>query len=345
MSVDYGWLDRGPEQGRRVGLVVQAAYHLPEFVPLRDELRARGIPADLLVPLPPRKPLNRFRPGMRRFRELLAGTALRLDGVSTSADLTSELSSVVVMNDWGVPKPLVESLRRAGSPTFAWIEGVQDFADVDTGQSREAYRHVDHVFCLGQYGADQLPGIAHTIVGSARLRALWSDPAVETRDRRAVVSSNFTYGVLTEHRRAWVSSAMAACRSADLPCVLSRHAAERGFSFPHRSSSTSIGTLLGESSHFVGRFSTVCYEALVRGVEFVYYNPHGEREPTFLDPRGAFTVSSSEEELADRLREPVRSSTEVRTGAADFLGVHLRLEPGPTPAELAGAVIAGAVQE
>jgi hypothetical protein len=335
VSADYGWLDRSPGDGERVGLVVQAAYHLDEFVPLRDELRGRGIGADILVPLPPKKPLNRFRPGVRRFNELLGATPLRIEGSSTPEELTSELSAVVVMNDWGVPRPLVESLRARGQPTFAWVEGVQDFGDVDTGQSRHPYNRVDHVFCLGDYGADQLQDVAHTVVGSARLRALWTAPGARPDGRRATVNSNFTYGVLAEHRRPWLSSVATACRSASMSWDLSRHAAERGTSFPHRSSDVPIGILLDGSSHFIGRFSTVCYEALVRGVEFVYHNPHGEREPTFALPGDAFACTTSTSDLAARLAEPGRAADDVRAHAEYFLRRHLRLEPGATPAALA----------
>ncbi len=339
MSVDYGWLDRTPRDGRRVGLVVQAAYHLDELVPLRDELRARGIAADILVPVPPRKPLNHFRPGMRRFRELLGATPLRLGPPVTADGLVADLSALVVMNDWGTPKALVESSRAREVPTFAWIEGVQDFGDVDTGQSRGAYTHVDHVFCLGRYGADRLPGTARTVVGSARLRALWNGPCARPAAPMATINSNFTYGVLTEHRRSWVASVMTACRVAGMPRVLSRHAAERGLVLPYRASDRSIGELLAASTHLVGRFSTVGYEALIRGVEFVYHNPHGEKEPTFSDPMGAFARTASTEELTRQLQEPARSAEGIRAAAAEFLHHHLRLEDGPSPAEIAADTI------
>ena len=344
MSVSYGWLAPAGGPGKRVGLVVQAAYHLEEFVPLRDELRARGIPADLLVPLPPRKPLNRFRPGVRRFGELLAAAPLPLVAASTAEELGPELSSVVVMNDWGQPKSLVDAVRAAGRPAYAWIEGVQDFADVDTGQARGAYTHVDHVFCLGEYGAARLVGTSRSIVGSARLRELWAGPGARPTGRRATVNSNFTYGVLTEHRRSWVASAAAACRSASMPWVLSRHSAERGLAFPHRTSRLPIGDLLDDSTHFVGRFSTVCYEALVRGVEFVYHNPHGEREPTFAQSQGAFVTTATTGELAAALSGPVQSADETRASAQSFLSHHLRLDPGPAPAVLAADVIESALR-
>lgn len=343
MSVDYGWLDRGSGDSARVGLVVQAAYHLDEFVPLRAALRERGIAAELLVPLPPKKPLKRFRPATRRFRELLAASDMTLEGPVRAVALTSDLTSIVVMNDWGMPKPLVESMRAVGKRTFAWVEGVQDFGDTDTGQSRGAYSHVDHVFCIGQHGADQLPRTEWTIVGSARLRALWFAPAGAAEAPLATVNTNFTYGVLTEHRRAWLSSVAAACSAAGMPWVLSRHAAERGFTLPHRASSRPIGELLDTSTHLIGRFSTVGYEALVRGVEFVYHNPHGERVPTFAESAGAFTSTDSAATLAASLCEPARPRAAVRAGAEEFLHHHLRLADGPEPAELAADVIANSI--
>ena len=341
-AVAYRRLGRDRAEPGAVGLVVQAAYHLDEFLPLRNALGDLGIGADILVPIPPTKALNRFRPGVRRFRELLATTDLPLGEVFEETDLAERLSSVVVLNDWGVPGPLVASLRAAGRPTFAWVEGVQDFHDVDTGQERRAYRHVDHVFCLGSYGAAQLPEMERTVVGSERLRRLWARPPVEPTRPRVVVNSNFTYGVQTEHRRGWVRSVTGACSDAQIAWVLSRHTAERGTSWPHRRSRLDIGDLLDDSSHLVGRFSTVCYEALVRGVELTYHNPHGEREPTFGDARGAFQHTDSRASLAHRLRVPARSRAQVRDGAEDFLRHHLRLDDGPSPAALAAAVISDA---
>lgn len=322
-----------------MGLVVQAAYHLAEFGPLRDALEAVGIGAELLVPVPERKPLHRFRPGYRRYRELLEATDRRVEEVIGEEALAGRLASVVVMNDWGVPRHLVERMRRAGRPTFAWIEGVQDFDDVDTGQARAAYTHVDHVFCLGEYGAGRLHSGDLTIVGSERLRELWSGPPARPEGLHAVVNSNFTYGVMTEHRRAWLGSVAAGCDEASMPWTLSRHTAERGCSRP-RASPDPISELLTRSTHLIGRFSTVCYEALVLGVELVYHNPHGEQEPTFRDSAGAFSYTTSAVDLAARLRLPTRPPEEIRAAASDFLHHHLRLEDGPAPGSIAAGVIA-----
>jgi len=339
VNLSYGWLGRESSSDQTVGLVVQAAYHLDEFLPLRDELRRRGYSAELLVPRPPKQPLDRFRPGVRLFNELLAATSLPIVGSSTVEDLTAQLSSVVVMNDWGTPALLVSALRACGTPTYGWVEGVQDYADVDTGQTRRPYRHVDHVFCLGDYGADQLGDQSRSVVGSERLRRLWAETNSRPTDPHATVSSNFTYGVLTEHRRDWLRSSAGACRAAGISWSLSRHAAERGTALPYRTSRESVSDLLGLSTHFVGRFSTVCYEALVRGVELVYHNPHGELEPTFTEALGAFSTTTSRTGLQMSLGAPPRTQAQVRDAASDFLHHHLRLDGGASPASLAVDVI------
>lgn len=339
----FAWLGPAPE-APTVGLVVQASYHLEEFEPLRDELEGRGLAAQLVVAVPPSKPLNRFRPGVRRFRELLAAAGVD-PGESVGAEsLAGRLRAVVVMNDWGMPAPLVEQLRRLERPTFGWVEGVQDWDDVDTGQRRRPYSAVDHVFCLGRDSAGHLAGRPSTIVGSERLRRLWEAPPVTPRRRHVTVNSNFTYGVLSDSRRPWLTSAARACRTAGADWTLSRHTAERGLAVPHRASRDPIADLLDRSTHLVSRFSTVCYEALVRGVELAYHNPHGETVATFAEPEGAFAITRDAAELAAVLGGPIRGREVVRQGAAAFLSEHVRLEPGPTPAALAAEVIVAALR-
>ena len=339
MSHAYVCLDPAGDRPTGVGLVVQAAYHLDDLVPLRDHLRAAGVDADLLVPLPPGKPFNRFRSGVRRHKELIATATMRVGSPVATDELAASLAAVVVMNDWGVPRELVERLRSNGRPTFAWVEGAQDFGDVDTGQDRHPYSRVDLVFCLGVYGAEQLAAQTCRIVGSTWLRRIHSAPVSAGPDRRATVNTNFTYGVLTQHRRPWLRSVCSAFREASVPWDLSRHPAERGVAWPVRPSPQPIGELLAKSTYCVGRFSTVNYEALARGVELILHNPHGEREPTFRTPLGAFETTTSAGELAAALARPVRSPEEVRAGAARFLAYHLRLESGPDPAELAAETI------
>jgi hypothetical protein len=115
------------------------------------------------------------------------------------------------------------------------------------------------------------------------------------------VNLNFTYSVLSDERAAWLASVERAVRLTGFEAIVSRHPAERSrksalpaASKPFRFEVTRAGVL-------VSRFSTVAFEAMARGVPFVYHNPHGERVPTFAEPRGSFLVSTSADELADAL--------------------------------------------
>jgi hypothetical protein len=335
---------RAPQNASRVLLVAQAAYHLAELVPLRDALAILGVPAEIVAPVPPRKPLNGIRPGPRRHRELLRSAAEGASGSLPTGQVLERASALVVMNDWGPTRTLVDESRSSGRPTFGVVEGVQDFDDVDTGRTREPYRHVDHVLCLGSYDRRRLAECDVTVVGSTRLRSLWeAAPASPPPDGHVTVNSNFTYGVFTDIRRRWLRDAMGSCRTTGIAHSLSRHVAERGTALPYRASKYSVSSLLARSSHLITRFSTLGYEALTRGVEVLYHNPHAEKVETFVAIDGAVTMTVDRAGLVVALSRSRRSPGEVRDAACDFLHDRLRLD-GEQPATVAARAIASAVQ-
>ena len=63
---------------------------------------------------------------------------------------------MVVLNDWARLSEVVKSASDAGVPTFAKVEGVQDFDDVDTGRERRPYRAAAVILGQGQNDADAL---------------------------------------------------------------------------------------------------------------------------------------------------------------------------------------------
>ncbi len=333
---------RGPAAGPvlpgAVVLVAQAGYHLDDLLPLADELERQGRPAVIVCPLPAPSVLRRWRSSWWRHRELLAAAAARGLGPSAPidrAELVARAAAVAVRNDWGVPRPLVEAARAAHVPTIGWVEGVQDFADVDTGRARHAYRSVDHVLSLGAYDAAQLAGADVTPVGSQRLWAAWHGPPT-TGVGPIVANVNFTYGVLEHARRPWVDDVLAAAQGHEL--VLSRHPADRGRHGRRFESKRPVEELLRAAPRLVTRFSTLAYEALALGVELVYHNPHGERVATFADPQGAFTVTATRAELAATLGRPRPEPPDVRARAGAFLANHLVLEDPPPAARAARAI-------
>lgn len=336
MTDQYTWLGEPPTEPAVV-MIPQAPYHLTELDRLASTLRARGVSVAFAVPVISWKPLYSLRPTVRRLAATVAASARSVTEPVSIETLLRDTRAVVVMNDWGVPRALVDRANGSGVPTFGWVEGVQDYDDVDTGLDRNAYRRVDHVFALGPASCEILGADRTTAVGSERIAQLWNAPAGPT-GRGVLINSNFTYGVLVEARRSWVAGVVAACEGAEQPYVLSRHAAERGRS-RLAASDRPVDELLGEAGRLVSRFSTVNLDALASGVELAYHNPHGEQVAMFADPQEGFAHTSTVEELRAVLSCPPRPRHEVREAARAYLERHVLLDASSTPADRAAEVI------
>lgn len=325
-----GLLHPDPPPGAIV-LLAQAAYHLDDYLPTLAHLEQHDVPAVIGCILPQPSLLRRWRSSWWRFEELLRRT--RAAGLpdpvpAPAATVLATAGALVVRNDWGPSRVLVEQARSAGVPTVGWVEGVQDFADDDTGRARAAYRTVEEVLCLGPYDQQQLAGTRSTVVGSQHLWSCWHGEPT-TADGPTVANVNFTYGVLEDARSSWVDDVVAARVAAPTGLVLSRHPADRGRRGRRLESPASVHDLLRRAPRLVSRFSTLCYEALALGVELTYHNPHGERVPTFARPEGAFVVTTDRAELLGEVGAPVRPAAAVREHAAAFLRGHLALDAEP----------------
>lgn len=340
MSQRYATLGTEPG-GPAVTLVAQADYHLRELDRVSASLRDLGMSSRIVIPDIDWKPLHRYRPTVRRLRQLLDVSGRTLEPSVSIGRLLERSLAVLVMNDWGVPRRLVEAAQIENVPSFALVEGVQDFFDVDTGMARHAYRRVDHVFTLGRAGAEVLGRERCTPVGSTRVSELWSTPALPAGDR-TVINSNFTYGVLTSARRSWVDGVVSATEAAGRPWVLSRHVAERGRS-GHPASRLPVGDLLKDCGHLVSRFSTVALDALALGIDLVYHNPHGEREPTFQGGSDGFAVTRTPAELQHVMARGPRDRSEVRAAVQPFLEHQVLLGAETDPADAVAVAMRGSV--
>ena len=122
--------------------------------------------------------------------------------------------------------------------------------------------------------------------------------------------------------------------------LVSAHPAQRGRLIGLPSAAKPFRHEITKAAVLVSRFSTVPFEAMARGVPFVYHNPHGERFPTFTEPSGAFRVCKSVEDLALALQEALAWRGAYRSRCAEFFERQVSTEPGHTPAARAAEVIA-----
>lgn len=116
-----------------------------------------------------------------------------------------------------------------------------------------------------------------------------------------------------------MASVAEACDVAGLPFVVSLHPAERDrWNGAYPVADVPMRYLLTKASALVSRFSTVPFEAMARGVPFVYHNAHGEKVPTFTQSGGAFETTRSAAELSDALVDTLRWQTGYRERARSF---------------------------
>lgn len=308
-------------------LIVEALYHVDEFGPLADVLRQRGHEVRFMLS-------PKTTPGAHSALGQYARTV-------NSYDLDSAMTAraIVVMNDWGPVRELIEKASMVGVPTFAKVEGVQDFDDCDTGRSRNPYQTASIILGQGSNDVKSLPSKRVEVVGSTRLERIWRSPPCALNNR-VLVNLNFTFHVLTERRDGWVDSVRSAVRNAGLPARVSAHPADRtrgvGLPFankPFRHEITEAGVL-------VSRFSTVPFEAMARGVPFVYHNPHGELVPTFHEPGGAFPITTTVGELTSALETAVGEGAAGRRAAwREFFLGQIDVVDDMTPEERTAHVI------
>ncbi|MGH8913532.1 MAG: hypothetical protein ACRDZM_03355 [Acidimicrobiia bacterium] len=324
------WLPTGASP-KPVLLLPAADYHLAEVVPLSRELAKRDIRSRVAIGP---SPWERTRPALSAYSDL---EIFELP----DADVFSEdVSSVFVMKDTGSLGPLVQRCRELGIPTMGKVEGAQDFWDADTPEPRLPYRNLDLVLCQGRFDADALSDRETTIVGSTRLERLWWAPPVTAPEPLAVINLNFVYGVRTADRKLWLDTAIEGCQMAGVPYLISLHPAEKARIDSPFATTISASRLLTRATVLISRFSTMPFEAMARGVPFVYHNPHRETVKTFADPMGAFDTVASAGDLARTLRE-LEPGSDHRLRSQSLFAHHVDVDRARGSEERGAEAIAG----
>lgn len=212
--------------------------------------------------------------------------------------------AVFVMNDWsGPPAKAVRDARDLAIPSFALVEGVQDFEDthvehIGVGVKRSPYHHADTALLVGDFDRRFFEGCDAEVTGSTRIEALAREPRSGPRAPRAVINSNFTYGLYTRQQPKWLAGAVRACREVGIEFVVSRHHADAGDMTGLPLSDRPLYDELREAAVVISRFSGVILEAMALDTPVIYYNPHDERMATFRDAGDAFPTAETPEGLA-----------------------------------------------
>jgi glycosyltransferase involved in cell wall biosynthesis len=216
----------------------------------------------------------------------------------------AEFRLCVCFNDWDkVVKPFIYSAKKQGIKTIGIIEGVNDYYDIDTNRQRDAYRSVDAVFLPGNFEKKFFKDSETYVCGLQRLDPIlqaehWRVPT-DLRSIDVIVNVNFTYGVLEQHREHWVHLVYEACKDAGVLPLFSFH--PQDFS-QNQFGQIALATedlldLLPKSKILITRFSGAVYEALLSGVNVIYFNPNIEKNDYFHLSTKAFKYVTSKEAL------------------------------------------------
>ena len=310
----------------RVVLMPQAAYHVQELLPVAQVLRQRGIPTAFMVH-------DRW---WAACAPALAGSTVPTYVQPPPGAWEATVGAFVTMNDWAKHEaPIIETARSYGVPTFGKVEGVQDFHDVDTGRSRRPYQRVAHVLCQGQNDHEIMKALGQPadIVGSARLERIWHEPVQMPERPLVVVNLNFTWGVLEDVAERFLATVAEGCASARVDYVVSMHPSQKPVAGEHPVADTPMSALLLDASVLVSRFSTVPFEAMARGVPFIYHNPHGETIATFANAEGAFDTTTDAPGLAEAIGSALTWRGEYRSRSRSFFDRQISIEPSRSSAE------------
>ncbi len=311
-------------------------YHVRTAVPIADRLRRQGFSVC-------------FVDFTRVGRDEGVRTAVAELEEERCHDICAFIASnhgfrnLIVFNDWSMQTtyPLVLDARDAGAATVGFVEGINDFNDVDTGRWRNAYRAVEWVLGAGNDDRQYFPGYGgkFRVAGFPRIAESLRRPPPPPARERAVINVNFTYGVLEDRRDDWLASAIEGCRLANLDWVISRHPAETGDLSGRPSDPRGFADLMEENAVLISRFSSCIVEALAMGRAVVYHNPDIERVAKFQDPRGAYSVSRDARSLAAALRFELDRLGSVPARRNGFLAHHCDVSANFDPCQKAARIL------
>lgn len=316
------------------------AYHLLDCLPVYRQLQEFGYSVQIIE-------TDAWRDGRNEVTEAAAEAGVALTAFADFQAQRPRVRCCVVWNDWDpLMRIVMEACHRSGTETIGWIEGIQDYHDVDRGRGvqRCPYLRSRHLILPGGFDARYFRSTGQRLhVGEiVRIARLWHDRPQQQAGRspaqppRALINSNFSYGVLEDKRDAWVIQAVESCKATGYEPVISRHPFDKGELYPEYATSKSFYEAIAECDVAIQRFASGILEALAMGISTIYFNPHGEKSDKFIEPNGAYPICFGQAELTGLLRDRRYGWSEGTARA--FLADHCGLSETPHPS---GGKIAG----
>ncbi|WP_086301799.1 bifunctional glycosyltransferase/CDP-glycerol:glycerophosphate glycerophosphotransferase [Campylobacter devanensis] len=214
--------------------------------------------------------------------------------------------AIAVFNDWEpCTRSIIIAAKNSGIHTIGIVEGINDYWDVDTGRIRKAYLTCKNIILPGEHDkkyfnqSDQRLYIG----GVPRIYAMYNNEKQKEykNNKKALINSNFSYNVLTNHRDEWLKQAVETCKKAGYEPVITRHPADLGTTYPNLVTKQTFYEALKECDILISRFASGILEAMADDKLPIYFNPHKEKVDKFKNPNGAYPVANTEDELYELL--------------------------------------------
>jgi glycosyltransferase involved in cell wall biosynthesis len=298
------------------------AYHLNDCLPIINVLRQQGVRAEIIE-------TDGWRDGNDEVSKAASEQGIELTGFNKFLAQSEMVRCVVMWNDWDLLMRVVaQACHAAGTQTVGWVEGIQDYHEVDRGNKRYPYLRSKHIILPGKFDRRYFKNTGQIVHDGevVRIGLLWESRLrnkPKSSTPKALINSNFSYGVLEEHRDDWVREAVEACLAVGFEPAISRHPFDKGTLYPEYTTKESFSDAIRKCDVSIQRFASGVLEALAMGVPVIYFNPHGEKIDKFTSPNGAYLLTNLRSELESTLRERRFFWHEARAKA--FLELHAGL--------------------
>jgi glycosyltransferase involved in cell wall biosynthesis len=326
-TVQFSGWNMGKTRNPSIIFLLQKDYHLDAVSSILNILGRKGITCHVVD--------LSSHCGDRGLRSKAAELDIDLVGLSPFMLGAYNPKLIVALNDWDPSvRAIFGAAQASGIKTVAIVEGIQDYWDADVNRDRGAYRMADIVLLPGQFDAKYFEDSQQKLAvgGVPRIekmrKRLVTRPSKETR---VLINSNFSYGVLVEHRDSWLEASVKACQDAGVDWFISRHPADLGTLHQEQVTTLSFEEATLESTVVIQRFASGILESLALGRPVIYFNPHDEKADKFADPMGAYPIATQQEELTELLKSAPSLHKLHAKAWPSFLDLHCSADENKSP--------------